>query len=1239
MLRPIFASALLTLTIGSTLRAEENASPWSVPGDVQELSAACSTRPGLETFGQNGQVIECGYQGALLGDRLPIGPAPHVPWAKPYARGRIKLLIVTSFACSPADVEQLAQAVRALDVDVRWLLVAESLVTSAAESDYGYRTRYLPEQARTLLRDDYDAILMTFGSLRPNFGVTPAHAHFPDNVYRTILDKVRRGTGLVIVGQNAGGFWPEQTPLAAALPAHMAGSHVQLPPSQARLEPTPLGAAFAGVDYRAATFTPFILYGWQLHPDARVLAQVAGRPAVMVREHGQGRVVLLGWDGTLGPQRSGGRAELEHATALGLRALAYAARKEPELRLTLAAERLAAGEPGKLSLRASRALRLELELRDDNYRPVSRLALQVPAGASWARLPALAGGSYQLQAIAKDAQGRVLWWGDQRLDVAPALALRLSTDRESYQVGDVVHVRVGPAVASGLEASWEVRDAAGRVLARSTAAASSFDYAIRAARVAPHRVLLRLSRAGRPLAAASTSFFVPGPGWDDYENVLWPTRAGARLDPVLRDTAGITALLDGYGGDATSSNAAHYGLSAARVNDAPIEPGQLQTQPQRAGEASSAALASAISAAQRYGALFWVLQDERHRLDDAGMPDAEGLSRYRDYLRARYGGLPALNASWGTQHASWEQIRPSLTSDVQAGVKNLAPWVDFRLYVADQAFRLDAAHAAQLRAALGAHVHVGLDGFGLGGHTLPYAALDVGRLGAEGVLDFFAPYEEDFLIASMVSGPRAKYAGWSTSRADYFSAPWRDAFRGYLSSVRFVAPSFYSDFGFLQPAGRWTGESTRELRSGVGKLLLGSRRELSPIVLLYSYPSLVTGSGAGHWEPRHGGSTLSAAAAVSRSVLEQALARSGVAFGYQTEAQLASGGLAGKQLLIITRQMGVALAPETLRAIERFVRDGGSVLADLAPALCDAHGKPRSSGGLDALFGVHSAGESVVSAGLEFGATVEGQDPLLPQGEWLMDPYYDRSLRLGDGRALGRHVRDNAPAFVVKQTGRGRSLLLNSVLASASPSQNVPGPEQLALVRQLLAGAGVVPFARVQARSGAPETHCELNRFRDGSNVYLGIYAHADPESDPAEVRVRFEDDRHTYDVRAGRYLGEVRELPLPLRAGEAALFARLDYRLTSLALQPPPRAARGELIAVPVLLEASARPGRHVVHVEVRGPGGASLPLYTRNLELAAGRGELQLATALNDPPGRWQIDVREVVSGLTASASVEVQ
>ena len=323
------------------------------------------------------------------------------------------------------------------------------------------------------------------------------------------------------------------------------------------------------------------------------------------------------------------------------------------------------------------------------------------------------------------------------------------------------------------------------------------------------------------------------------------------------------------------------------------------------------------------------------------MPDSEGLRRYRAYLQQHYGSLDALNASWGSHHSGWNQVMPVLTNEIQPTTKNLAPWVDFRLYVADQVLsgRLQARQDGPRRAGAGdlywrQRIHEQRPHDTLWRHG--YRAYL-----SEGVFNFYCPYGDDLMIASMLRGPMVKYIGWSMSRNQYFGYPWRDAFRGQWGTFRFFGATFFSQFGWVQPAGVWIGEGTRELREGVGKALMGAKRELSPVAILYSYPSMMTCAGAGVWVEKGNAHLMWQPANSSREAFERELLQCGVSFGYVTDGQVARNGLRGKRLLIIPHFMGIALSDATCAAIKEFVTQGGLVVADMSPGICDEHGRLR----------------------------------------------------------------------------------------------------------------------------------------------------------------------------------------------------------------------------------------------------------------------------------------------------------
>jgi len=487
-----------------------------------------------------------------------------------------------------------------------------------------------------------------------------------------------------------------------------------------------------------------------------------------------------------------------------------------------------------------------------------------------------------------------------------------------------------------------------------------------------------------------------------------------------------------------------------------------------------------------------------------------------------------------------------------------------------------------------------------------------------------------------------KYIGWGMSKNQYFGYPWRDAFRGQWGTFRFFGHTFFSQFGWVQPAGAWIGEGTRELREGVGKVLMGAKRELSPVAILYSYPSMITTAAAGVWiEGEKGNAHLMwRPANWSREAFERELLQCGVSFGYVTDEQVAEGALAGKKLLIIPLFMGMALSDPTCAAIKQFVADGGLVVADMSPAVCDEHGRLRETGGLDDLFGVTRTAFAFEQRYPDYLVGITNPDPLVPKEGWWIGQWYEKNLQVTDGTALGKHWFVDVPAFILKKTGKGQALLMNFLQTTTVKRNGEPEDDELKLMQRLLLAAGIRPPVDITDQAGISLLkNYEVNVLRDGDIEYVGVYCNTSPD-EPDDTVIVFPEARDTYDLRAGKYLGRIKEARLPLRAYGAALFARLDYQVAAVSVKAADTPRGGAVpVTVALICRGTSRPGRHVVRLEILAPDGAPHPFYTQNVNTQGGQWRGQIHTALNDPAGTWTIRAREVMSGQTAGTRFQLR
>ena len=246
----------------------------------------------------------------------------------------------------------------------------------------------------------------------------------------------------------------------------------------------------------------------------------------------------------------------------------------------------------------------------------------------------------------------------------------------------------------------------------------------------------------------------------------------------------------------------------------------------------------------------------------------------------------------------------------------------------------------------------------------------------------------------------------------------------------------------------------------------------------------------------------------------------------------------------------------------------------------------------------------------------------------------ESGLKLAGGEALGS--RGEVPLLIVNKIGQGSAILLNAFV-DQYPRRVKLGvaADMKRLIANVLRKAGVEP--EVVARTD--EGHrLMVVRYRSGGASYVGVLR--DPSEGQSEVGVRLPGASHVYDVRAGKYLGKTDRIRRTTPPGRAELYALLPYAVKSVAVEAPARVKRGGEIAcrLRVMPDGEAA-GMHVLRSEVRGPDGEPRAHYGEQMTCPKGAGGAGFRLALNDPPGKWEITAMDVATGVTGSASFEVE
>ncbi|HEY3415878.1 MAG TPA: hypothetical protein VGM23_03245, partial [Armatimonadota bacterium] len=259
-----------------------------LPKTPQEFSRRMQAFPSMTGYARDGEMITGGVQLISYGEKIPLGPAPNTPWARPLAGGPLKVVIIapTLLAFDTAEVE------RRLDCQVRHVNMPDQYYAAKAYPEA--LKGYFSDTALQALQGDVDVILAD-----PNVRfLTP-------QVADAIMKKVAGGTGLVLLGvarYGGGGQWGYWLPVSK-IPAWEALSKTMLKSAD-----MVQGGKHDYILNHTVTSKDGIFHGipFELLPahnlvrmdpaeGTEVLAQDGKVPLALGRKIDQGRVALLSW--------------------------------------------------------------------------------------------------------------------------------------------------------------------------------------------------------------------------------------------------------------------------------------------------------------------------------------------------------------------------------------------------------------------------------------------------------------------------------------------------------------------------------------------------------------------------------------------------------------------------------------------------------------------------------------------------------------------------------------------------------------------------------------------------------------------------------------------------------------------------------------------------------------------------------------------------------------------------------
>ncbi len=1008
-------------------------------------------------------------------------------------------------------------------------------------------------------------------------------------------------------------------------------------------EEMPLATAVSVQDYK------------QVADGATLIASAGQTPTIAVRQVGKGRVVAINWycgrQGTgLTPVEDEAKCPTwdyweQFYNILG-RACLYAAQREPQVDLTLGEYR-----DGKVAIEIDNHLgkidgSLLLILKDERgqvaWQDTQHLWADKGVSKHSVAIKELSPGTCHLEAILLDGQKKHAAWAAKQV--------------ASSRSADIAGVSIGPdAIASGQEVKGEVklsgsakaakvqlelRDPYDRVLARDEQvveiagdAAVPYSFTVKNPISLAVFVRARLMLDGKAVKEVDSADAVvtpPEPQFSDYEVIPWGFEARRDLWKVKADQY---RAMNATANTNPTAQTLRYGfICKGHAEPAPLtlgiywyDPGRqrlvdLWKQYKADGDKSkltrqvclsdpaviesvAKTVRDKVAQQKKYNPGTYYIGDESSvtayttEIDLDFSPQA--IADFQDWCKQRYGGIDKLNDKWQTQYTDFSAIEPFTIIEVEKDPTKACGWAEHRTFMEERYERiLEAIRKAGKESDPNAE-------FELTGtqSATSFNGVDWARHTRH--VKRFVPYNINFAydqLRCFNDGVKmSALTGYGSIGEGVKLSLWNQAVHGLLSANIFWQWSVVNGDMTLSQNAKDIGSVFAELRGGgIGRLLGTTKWVTSPVAIYYSQPSIHAARVQGREGICHGG----------RNAFCQITRDLGRQFDLVSYLQVEEGQLQKAPPAILILPAVLAVSPKEAQSIIAYVENGGVVLADIAPGVCDERCDFRQNTLLEKLF--------------------------------------------GDGKTAG-----------TKPVGKGKAILLGDEFGGYKDARTRNrGGEIRKTMLDIFQANDVQPTVPVKA-GDQPLTRAETVVVQNGDWKIVAIlkeivedvrrttedgveYFDKLPEGQkpPVEkISIDLGGEYCVYDIRAGKYLGRISGLQDELASAQTKLYALLPYEVKGMKLSASNCANAGGAKAAPSLLMpgsavtisaavdcGQAKPGQHVFNIHVYGPDGKELFYHQKNILAEGGKAEFLLPIELN-PPKSLKVTVTDVLSGATAT------
>jgi hypothetical protein len=597
------------------------------------------------------------------------------------------------------------------------------------------------------------------------------------------------------------------------------------------------------------------------------------------------------------------------------------------------------------------------------------------------------------------------------------------------------------------------------------------------------------------------------------------------------------------------------------------------------------------------------------------------------WLKATYNNdISSLNLEWGTKFKDFSEIKLDF---VKGSLKKnrVATWSDYIAYTGDTYINTQLKYRKALRSE---------DPSVASGCDAVYAGCSLASLYRN--LNYIMPYYRSVgveMARSLNKAPQPVYSGICMGTYGYYSVsetqrrfmPWQILLSGNNSILFWsLLCGFENDLvmDHKQLIG-WSMDEISKLKfSGIAKLINNSKRLDNGIAILYSEASQraeVCGSKFNKVDP-------------SSLAFQEVIEDQGLQYNYVSSDSIIKDKVLedGKiKLLILAHTQAVSKAEA--EAIKNFVKNGGTVWADVEPGIRNGHGRyMQGQGMLGELFGI----TRTTAPG-----KAESEKVKLPLTNHEMSLIIDPSVKL-NGATAGISI-NNTPLLISNNYGNGQALLFNfdtqfygisgrgEVEAGQTVRELSPALTFKPLIKSLLSKAKInTPDLSLNDN---PSAGIELIRYRHNSKEFIGVMVkQLKGQKFPVKISLKLDAKYHIHDMKNKKDYGNADSININnANAYDVYLFALNSENESKISLKAPSQINLGQTLSASV--ENSSKDG--VLKFSLIDPDGIILRDYLQTSTTKS----CNIPLPYNAKAGNWILEAYDPVSGKKAQQSIAVK